>query len=474
MTAEKMDFAVIGAGPAGMAAATLAAELGLDTVLIDEQDAPGGQIYRGIERAPEALDRNSPLGADYLAGRPLAAGLRDSGATYWPGTTVWHVDPDGTLSLISAGGARTIRARRILIATGAIERPVPIPGWTLPRVMTAGAAQIMLKSAGLVSSGRVVLAGQGPLIWLVAAQLVRAGAPPALILETTSLANYHFAAHRLPAALWPARRALAKGIGLIREVKRAGIPIVHRVTGLVARGRDHLETVAWNGGETQADLLLLHEGVIPNTQISLALQLEHRWDAAQLCWRPVVDEWGATALSTIAIAGDGGGITGADAAALTGRLAALDAASFLDKIIPADRDRRARPLRRALKREQAIRPFLDALYRPTPAVLVPADDVIACRCEEIAVGQIRRAARLGAQGPNQAKAFTRCGMGPCQGRICGPIVAAVMADTLGKPVAAIGTYRPRAPYKPITLGALAGFEHPEGLSEARTGAVGGA
>src|SRR6202000_1517805 len=98
------------------------------------------------------------------------------------------------------------------------------------------AAQIMLKSAGLVPLGRVALAGQGPLIWLVAAQLVRAGAPPALIVETTSLSNYHFAAHRLPAALWPARRALAKGVGLIREVKRASIPIIHRVTGLTARG----------------------------------------------------------------------------------------------------------------------------------------------------------------------------------------------------------------------------------------------
>jgi NADPH-dependent 2,4-dienoyl-CoA reductase/sulfur reductase-like enzyme len=474
MTPDKIDFAVIGAGPAGMAAATLAAELGLDTVLIDEQDAPGGQIYRGIERAAGDPDHKSPLGADYLAGKPLAAALRDSGATYLPATTVWHIDPDGTLSLISAAGARTLRARRILIATGAIERPVPIPGWTLPGVMTAGAAQIMLKTADLVPSGRVVLAGQGPLLWLVAAQLVRAGAPPALILETASLGNYHFAARRLPAVLWPARRALVKGIGLIREVKRAGIPTIRHVTGLAARGRDHLDTVVWNGGETQADLLLLHEGVIPNTQIGLALQLEHRWGAAQLCWRPVADEWGATALSTISIAGDGGGIAGAEAAALSGRLAALDAASFLDKIDPAERDRRARPIRAALRRERAIRPFLDALYRPAPAVLVPADDVVACRCEEIAVGQIRRAARLGAQGPNQAKAFTRCGMGPCQGRICGPIVSAVMADTLGKPIAAVGTYRPRAPYKPMTLGALAGFEHPEGSSQARTGAVGGA
>jgi NADPH-dependent 2,4-dienoyl-CoA reductase/sulfur reductase-like enzyme len=454
MTSERVDFAVVGAGPAGMAAAALAAELGLDTLLIDEHDAPGGQIYRGIERAEDP----SPLGADYLAGIPLAAALRQSSATYLPATAVWHIDPDGTLSLMSAGESRTVRARRILLATGAVERPVPIPGWTLPGVMTAGAAQLMLKTAGFVPSGRAVLAGQGPLLWLVAAQLVRASAPPALILETTSLSNYHLAGHLLPRVAWPGRRALAKGLGLMREVRRASIPIVRRVTGLRAVGESHLERVAWNGGEVPADLLMLHEGVIPNTQISLALQLDHRWDAAQLCWRPVADEWGATALQTVSIAGDGGGISGAEAAVLTGRLAALDAASLLDNIDPADRDCRARPLRRALKRELAIRPFLDALYRPPRSVLVPADDIVACRCEEVIVGQIRRAARLGAQGPNQAKAFTRCGMGPCQGRICGSVVSQVMADTLGKPIAEIGAYRPRAPYKPITLGVLAGLQ----------------
>jgi NADPH-dependent 2,4-dienoyl-CoA reductase/sulfur reductase-like enzyme len=446
-----LDFAVIGAGPAGMAAAALAVELGLETVLIDEQDAPGGQIYRGIERAEDG----SPLGDDYLAGRSLVDRLRAGALDYRPATTVWHIDPDGTLSLISAAGAETIRARRILVATGAIERPVPIPGWTLPGVMTAGAAQIMLKTGDLVPAGRTVLAGQGPLIWLVAAQLIRAGAVPAAILETAPHPNYHAAARLLPRILWPARQALWKGWSLIREVRRAGIPIRREVTGLRALGRDRVQRVAWDGNEMVADLLLLHEGVIPNPQISLALGLDHRWDAAQLCWRPVADEWGATSLQSVSIAGDGGGIAGAEAAALSGSLAALDAAAFLDKIDPAERDRRAAPIRIALRRELAVRPFLDRLYRPAPSILVPEDDVTACRCEEVTVGQIRRAARLGAQGPNQAKAFTRCGMGPCQGRLCGPIVSAVMADTLGKPIQEIGAYRPRAPYKPITLGALA-------------------
>jgi NADPH-dependent 2,4-dienoyl-CoA reductase/sulfur reductase-like enzyme len=364
------------------------------------------------------------------------------------------------LFLENAGRTETVTARRVLLATGALERPVPIPGWTLPGVMTAGAVQTLLKAADLVPEGRVVLAGQGPLLYLLASQLVRSGAPPAALLETAPLDNYLAAARSL-AGLWPGRRLLVKGLGLVAAVKRAGVPIRRGVRGIRAIGRRRVDRVVWEGGELAADYLFLHEGVIPNVQISLALQLRHEWDEAQLCWRPVLDPWGQTSLPNIAVAGDGGGISGAEAAVLTGRLAALDAAMWLGHIGAAERDRRARPIRAALDRERAFRPFLDRLYRPPRSVMVPAeDDIIVCRCEEVSVAQIRRAARLGATGPNQLKAFTRCGMGPCQGRVCGPLVAAIVADVHGKPIAEIGTYRPRAPFKPITIGALADLEIP--------------
>lgn len=447
------DLAIVGAGPAGMAAATLAAELGVATVVVDEQDAPGGQIYRAIERAVPS----SPLGADYLAGGGFAAAFRAGKAEYRPATTVWHIDHDGTLSTLSDGRADTLSARRIVLATGAYERPVPIPGWTLPGVMTVGAAQILLKTADLVPGGKFVLAGQGPLLFLAAAQLLRAGAPPAAILETAPGANFRAAAGRLGAA-WAGLRYLGKGLGLILELRRAGVRICREVTGLRALGRDRVEGVAWDRGELSCDHLLLHEGVIPNVQISLALGLAHDWDAAQWCWRPSLDQWGNSSVPTVAIAGDGGGIAGAAAAALSGRLAALATATVLGRLDAVERDNRAAPIHRALARELAFRPFLEALYRPSPAMLTPPDDTVTiCRCEEVTAGTIRRAARLGAQGPNQAKAFTRCGMGPCQGRLCGPLVTAILAETLQKPIPEIGTYRPRAPYKPITVGALAGI-----------------
>ena len=222
-----VEFAIVGAGPAGMAAAALAAELGLDTMLIDEQPAPGGQIYRGVERAVAG----TPLGADYLAGRRLVEGLRAAARLdYRPKTTLWHLDPDGTLYLAAPGGASAVTARRVLLATGAIERPVPIPGWTLPGVMTAGAAQILLKGSDLVPEGRVVLAGQGPLHVPrrrpagarrgaacgtprnhAARQLSRRGAPAMARLADAAKGAWLHAGGKAPRDPDPARRARIAG-----------------------------------------------------------------------------------------------------------------------------------------------------------------------------------------------------------------------------------------------------------------------
>jgi NADPH-dependent 2,4-dienoyl-CoA reductase/sulfur reductase-like enzyme len=381
--------------------------------------------------------------------------MRASRIDYRAGTTLWYLEPEGSLYLADAARTGTVSARRILLATGAIERPIPIPGWTLPGVMTIGAAQTLLKTADLIPDGRVVVAGQGPLLYLLAVQLAHAGAPPSAILDTTPLANYRRALGALRRR-WPGLRPMVKGLGSILATKRAGVPIRHGVRDLRAIGTNSLERVAWRDGEIAADHLLLHEGIIPNVQISLALQLRHKWDDEQLCLRPELDAWGQSSLACIAVAGDGGGIAGAEAARLSGQLAALDAAMLLGHISEPDRDRRAQPIRAALGRERALRPLLDRLYRPQPSVLVPEEDgTIVCRCEEVAAGEIRRAARLGAAGPNQVKAFTRCGMGPCQGRICGPIIGALIADTVGQPIAAISPWRPRAPYKPISVGMLA-------------------
>lgn len=449
MSGMTYSLVIVGAGPAGMSAAIEARAHGLSVLVVDENAAPGGQVFR----AAEACAADPVLRQEMTAGRDLVAAFRASGATYRPGTTLWHLDPEaGQLSLASGDVAETVAAQRILLATGAQERPVPIPGWTLPGVMGAGAAQIMLKTTGAVPAGATVLAGQGPLVWLLAVQLARAGAPP-LVLETrrTSVLAALAAAG---GGIVAGRRLLAKGLALIAEARRLGVRTVRGVTGLRAEGAGRLARVAWDGGSLPCDTLLLHEGVIPATQVTRAIGLDHAWDAAQACWRPVADAFGATSAPRIAVAGDGAGIGGWEAASAAGRLAALDAARRLGALAEDDFAARAAAPLEAQRRALALRPFLDALYAPPAAILRPGDATLACRCEEVTAGAIRAAARLGATGPNQLKAYLRCGMGPCQGRLCAPTVAALIAETRGVGPEEVPPLRPRAPYKPITVGLL--------------------
>lgn len=458
----RCDLAIVGAGPAGMEAAIQASALGLSVKVFDEQPAPGGQVFRGVEAAA-----GDPVFAgEYTKdGVALVKRFRAApGIDYHPCSTVWHIAlHSGQISVLQEGASIEVTAGRILIATGAQERPVPIPGWTLPGVMTAGAAQIMLKTAGAWPEGPVVLAGQGPLAWLLAAQLLQAGLPALTLLETTPRGALRRAVSA--GGLWRGRSALRKGLHYVRDAQRRGLQVVRAVDGLRAEGDGHVQRVRWAGGMAECATLLLHEGVIPSTHITRALGLDHAWDAAQLCWHPVVDAWGATSDPLIAVAGDGAGIGGWESAAAAGHLAALDAAFRAGRLRDAARDRLARAPRQAARRALALRPFLDRLYRPAPSMLAPLDDsTIVCRCEEVTAGQIRQVARLGATGPNQTKAYLRAGMGPCQGRLCGTTTAALIARERGIPIAEAGTLRPRAPFKPLTVGALAALPAEAGVT----------
>jgi NADPH-dependent 2,4-dienoyl-CoA reductase/sulfur reductase-like enzyme len=442
------DLAIIGAGPAGMAAAIEARACSLSVLVVDDNPAPGGQVFR----AARAAAADPAVASEIAPGLSLLDAFAASGADHRPGTTLWHLDPDeGLLSLAGPQGVSEARARRVLLSTGAQERPVPIPGWTLPGVMTAGAAQILLKTAGAVPAGATVLAGQGPLVWLLAVQLARAGAPP-LVLETRGATI----ASALPrGGLWAGRRLLAKGIALMAEARRRGVRVVPGARTLRAEGTDRVQRIAWDGGSAPCDTLLLHEGVIPQTHVSRAIGLDHAWDAAQACWRPVVDAFGASSNTRIAVAGDGAGIGGWEAAAAAGSLAGLDAARRLGALDQAGFAARAAGPLATRRAALALRPFLDALYAPPAAVVAPPDATIACRCEEVTAGAIHAAARAGATGPNQMKAYLRCGMGACQGRMCAPTVAALIAQARGLPPESVAPLRPRAPYKPITVGDLA-------------------
>jgi bacterioferritin-associated ferredoxin len=299
------------------------------------------------------------------------------------------------------------------------------------------------------------------LLYLVANQLFRAGAEIAAILETTRFRDYLAAIPQAPAAL-RANEYLSKGAQLMQNLKNKGLRVQSAVTNIQATGNGTLQKVIYTAQKTEIEVnaitLLLHQGVIPNVQITRQVNADHEWYAPQRYWRPVTDGWGTTSVETLAIAGDGAGILGAEAATVAGRLAALETAKRLGKIDEIDRDVQAGPLLREHNRLASIRPLLDKLYYPSPDILVPTDETTVCRCEEVTAGNIRQCVEEGATGPNQLKAYTRCGMGPCQGRMCGLTVAEVIADARGKPVDEIGYYRLRPPIKPVTLGELAAME----------------
>jgi len=450
-----VDLVIIGAGPAGMAAALQAADGRASVLVLDEQGAPGGQIFRNVLDVPG--ERLTYLGEDYAEGRSLAETMNGPAIRRDMRASVWRVDPDGTVTYSVDGRARQVVGRQVIVATGALERPVPLPGWTLPGVMTAGAAQILMKSNGLVAEN-AVLVGSGPLLYLLASQMCAAGTAPRALIETQSRADLLRSLRHSVGALrgW---RSLIKGLGLIATVRKAGVPRYTSARNISITGSGRAQAVFFSSGgtshEIHCDSVFVHQGVVPNTQISQSLGLEHRWDARQRCFRPVVDTMGATNLERIRIAGDGAAINGAQAAELQGRLAACGALLALGRIDRARHDGLVRPLLRSLGIQTAPRPFLDTLYPPAPETLCPADDTVICRCEEVTAGEIRDQARIGCVGPNQTKAFSRCGMGPCQGRYCGLTVTEILARENNMLPQEVRSYRVRAPLKPVTLGELA-------------------
>ena len=460
---DTRDAVVIGAGPAGLAAATLLAEHGAGVLLLDEQDAPGGQIYRGIEAARQNRALFRALGADYRHGEGLVTKFRRSGVEYCPQSVVWQVTADREVWFSQAARSRRIRAGLVILATGAMERPVPVPGWTLPGVLTAGALQIMLKTAGVAPAVPFVVAGSGPLLYLLIRQCLAVNVRPAAILDTTARANSQRALSHLPAAMAGAtsRGYLAKGLAMLVALRRSGVPHYRDVSDLHIEGSDAVTGIAFRSGDARhhlsTRLVALHEGVIPAQQAARSIGCEFAWDAVQCCFFPRTDPWGNSSVEGVMVAGDAGGIGGARAAEHAGRLAALEALRHLGRIDAARRDALAAADRRGWRAHLAVRRFLDVRYAPRAEVLVPADAVTVCRCEEIRAGAVREVVKQGCLGPNQAKAFLRAGMGPCQGRLCGPVVTALIAETRGVSPAEVGYYRIRPPLKPLTVGGLIGL-----------------
>jgi octopine oxidase subunit A len=203
------------------------------------------------------------------------------------------------------------------------------------------------------------------------------------------------------------------------------------------------------------DQLLLHQGVVPDINLAGAAGCALAWNELQACFAPVADDWGGTTVPGLYVAGDGAGIAGAMAAEARGRLTALGVANALGSIDASTRERAAQRPRRDHAIATRGRLFLDTLYRPADTFRLPEGETLACRCEEVSAAAITELARSGCAGPNQVKAFARCGMGPCQGRWCGLTVTELIARTQHRDPAEVGYFRLRFPARPIPLGEIA-------------------
>lgn len=464
------DLVIIGDGPAGMASAINAEKYGLSVLIVGEQHSPGGQIYRNIEKIDSDIEKI--LGPDYSKGKSLIKEFLKANVDYLHAAVVSHLQAESSfvVGFISGGDARQVRANRIIIATGARERPIVIPGWTLPGVMSATAADILLKSNRIIPEGDTVLAGSGPLLLLVATHLVSAGTTIQAVLDTTPFSNYCFSLKHFPRALL-ALKTLYQGLRMLQKIRKSGVPVYRNVKNLEALGSDSVEYISFQSAgrtrQVKANNLFLHNGLVPDTQMTLLLDCEHEWYDIQRYWKPAVDKWGNTSVNGVGVAGDAAGIAGANIAEISGYLAGLEAAFALKMISEQERDLKAKPLQKKLAKETHIRPFLDTLYKPNPDLLVPRDsNTIVCRCEEVTVDQIRKSLEDGLVDPNQVKAQTRCGMGPCQGRMCALAVSEMIADFAKIDIAGVDYFRIRPPVKPITLEQLSKIQLADQLEAA--------
>jgi D-hydroxyproline dehydrogenase subunit alpha len=448
------DVAVVGAGPAGIAAACAACERGASVVVIDEQPAPGGQIWRAPARAQGAGGAR-PASA---AGRAAVGALAASPATVRSSTAVWGTRDETTLLTIDpAGVPGEVRARAIVVATGAHDRPVAFPGWTLPGVMTAGGAQALAKAERLAPGRRVVLAGAGPFLLPVARELITCGASVVAIAEATRRRDW---LRHAPVALRDPARLREYG-RYRRGLHAAGVELLWGHVVMRAEGGTAVESVtlapcdgAWRPKADRArrypaDALCTAYGFLPAVELARLLGC-----ALTAAGAVRVDEDMRTTVRQVFAAGEPTGVGGAELAGVEGTIAGRAAAAHARGAAGGQRDLTLDHRRRRHGRFAAM---LDELFAPRPGLWeLATPGTVLCRCEDVTRADVRAAAaEAGAGGLDALKMVTRCGQGPCQGRMCAELVARAAArDGQDEQT----RYRVRPPLRPITLGALAAVE----------------
>jgi NADPH-dependent 2,4-dienoyl-CoA reductase/sulfur reductase-like enzyme len=455
---ESTDILVIGAGPAGLSAAAFAGSLGFDVTVLDENARPGGQYYRQ-SRLAGRLDEKI-VGPSQTGGLELLEELDPARVRICCDTTVWGADGARTVLYTHDGGNGRIVAKAVIVATGAHERVLPFPGWTLPGVMTAGAAQTLLKAQAILPGKNIVIAGTGPFLYPVATQLAAAGASIEAVCELNR------------SRLWPLRvrrpyRHLAlyrEALGYLVKMRRLGLSIQFGSTVIEARGDTSLREVTiaqmddnmverrGSRRTVSADTLLTSFGFVPNTQVARLLGCELRWDEVQKAHVVNADARLQSSVPGIYVAGEIAGIGGHRVARAEGTVAAASAIEDLSSPMKGFIASRKRTAERARSAYRDFANHMVATFALQPAILdLSTADTVVCRCESVPRSEIEHYASLWEGSQRAVKQNTRAGMGRCQGRICGYAVTQLCRNHARDHARVVVPDTIRMPVKPLRL-----------------------
>lgn len=456
---------IVGAGPAGASAAVSLAEAGVPSLLLDDNPAAGGQIWR----APLGVSRAARAAAPDERGTMLRRRLKalSGRIDHRSGCEVVSLHPDRRTLWVAdgEGGVAEIGYGAMLLCPGAVEVTAPVPGWTRPGVLGLGGLQILLKAAATVPAGPVVLGGAGPLLLLVGAQLAAAGVPVTVV-----------DAARLPGprtllGMAGAPGLLAQGIGYrLSILRRRGRYLRrHAIVGIEGDGSDGAASAVLvapldRGGtplparkrRIPATVVGLGLGLRANTELTQLAGCRHEWEPLAGGWRPVRDATRATDVPGIFVAGDGAGIAGVDAAMADGLIAAAGIAEHLGLAAARDLEAQAAAASVEIARLQRFRRALASWTAPPEPLFHLADAAtVICRCEDARLADVQDGLRLGLDQAGPLKMRTRAGMGLCQGRVCAPALQRLLAQSAGVAPGDVPMGTVRTPLRPVALGALA-------------------
>lgn len=453
------DLIILGAGPAGISAALTAAQHQLSVALFDENPAAGGQVYR----AP-AIKNSLPRQGEAVTGDNLRQQLADSNVSLFMGHQVWSVTGDFRVDALGPSGPVHFTSRLLLVASGTTERVVPFEGWTLPGVIGLAAATLLLKSQQTLPGKTTLVAGCGPLLAAVAGGTLKAGGAVVAIADIAGKQDW---ARALPAML---RRPdiLKQSAGYGLPVLRARTPIYsrHTLVRVTAQAGQLLAELApcdatgnpLPGPRRQilADCITVGHGLTPSTEITRLLNARHHYSRESGGFIATIDEQGQTSRPRLFAAGDCTGIYGAAAALRQGVVVALACVSLLkgddSALLPA-RKQAETEWRRVSHFGRKMAGLMALREGHTDSI---AADTVVCRCEDVSRADIEAACDAGATEVNQLKAWTRCGMGPCQGRSCGDVASEILARRLDISRETAGIFSPRTPLRPLTVSDLTG------------------